>query len=111
LTAGVMVIVTAGCTTSSSGSSSQGTGGQGSGTLSAEQAACVATAKKFIEQRGGDLPKTLPKELTPLSKPPKKGLRFTTMTVAADPTSNKGALDIIEAAQKIGWKAQNLMHN
>lgn len=103
VTVGSVVLAAAiGCTTSS-GTTDDSTGGD----LSAAQQQCVDNANKYFESRAL-LPDALPPELTPLSKPPTKGLTITYVFAGAVPTGANAAKKLVEAAPAVGWTGKAL---
>src|SRR4051794_15216839 len=105
--AGSLVLGAAGC---SSGGSGADTASAGGGDLSAAQKACVDKATKAIEDRGL-LPDKLPEGLTPLSKPPTKGLTIARLSPGSVPTSVALSNKIVELAPQIGWIGKNITYD
>ncbi|WP_461186627.1 sugar ABC transporter substrate-binding protein [Arthrobacter sp. Z4-13] len=93
------ILAASACSSADSGSS----GGAGDRELSTSQQKCVDAAEKYFEARGGDLPKTLPSELTPLSKTPEKGVTITRISPANTPISLELNKKLIDAASAVGW--------
>lgn len=79
--------------------------------LTPEQQECVDAAVAAIEKRGGDLPTTLPEELTPLDSPPEEGIVLTRVYPGNIPTSAEATAMIIDGAEKIGWTGKGVTHD
>jgi ABC-type sugar transport system substrate-binding protein len=103
LAAGSMIFAAPGC-----GSSNDATADDGK--LSAAAQECMDNANEYFDDRG-QLPDSLPAELTPLSKSPAKGLTITRLFPGSVPTSAALSQKIVDIAPEIGWTGKALSYD
>ena len=99
LAATALTTAAAGCSSASENASSEP---GDSGNLSASAQKCLDKANAFLDDRGL-LPDKLAAELTPLSKPPTKGLTITRLYPGSVPSSGEVSQAVVDNAGELGW--------
>ncbi|WP_236796038.1 hypothetical protein [Amycolatopsis sp. GM8] len=104
LTVALTAVTAAGCSTTGDRHNSA-SGGE----LSAAQQQCMAAATAYLGKTGL-LPNALPPELTPLSKPPAKGLTITRVGQQS-PSSVALGKRLEEIAATVGWTGKSVVYD